>query len=123
MSQNRYSSEFENQALVKVRERADKSVGTIAQELGLPVEALARFRRALGISPDYANAHRNLAVVQYEQAVQAAFRDVADALSARRWLAKQVQVQGDAPLAQAFAARITAAAVPSGASGSMVIAR
>ena len=35
MTKNRYSREFESQALVKVRERADKSVGTIAQELGM----------------------------------------------------------------------------------------
>ena len=33
MTKNRYSREFESQALVKVRERAEKSVGTIALKL------------------------------------------------------------------------------------------
>ena len=43
MTKNRYSREFENQALVKVRERADKSVGTIAQELGMSEGTLRKW--------------------------------------------------------------------------------
>ena len=58
---------------------------------------------------------RNLAVVQYEQAVQAAFRDVADALSARRWLAEQVQVQREALAVQRERARLSRLAYDNGA--------
>ena len=43
MTKNRYSREFESQALVKVRERADKSVGTIAQELGMSEGTLRKW--------------------------------------------------------------------------------
>ena len=43
MTKNRYSREFENQALTKVRERADKSVGTIAQELGMSEGTLRKW--------------------------------------------------------------------------------
>lgn len=43
MTKNRYSKEFESQALVKVRERADKSVGTIAQELGMSEGTLRKW--------------------------------------------------------------------------------
>ena len=43
MTKNRYSREFESQALTKVRERADKSVGTIAQELGMSEGTLRKW--------------------------------------------------------------------------------
>ena len=43
MSKNRYSREFESQALIKVRERADKSVGTVAQELGISEGTLRKW--------------------------------------------------------------------------------
>ena len=36
MKRNHHSKEFENQALIKVRERGDKSVRTVAQELHMP---------------------------------------------------------------------------------------
>lgn len=42
---------------------------------------------------DLTEARRNIAVANYEQTVQGAFRDVADALADRRWLARQVEVQ------------------------------
>ena len=64
---------------------------------------------------DLAEVRRNLAVVQYEQAVQAAFRDVADALSARRWLAEQVQVQREALAVQRERARLSRLAGDNGA--------
>ncbi len=38
-----------------------------------------------------ARAERDIALAAYEQAIQSAFRDVADALAARRWLAEQIQ--------------------------------
>lgn len=40
-----------------------------------------------------AEARRNIAVADYEQTVQGAFREVADALADRRWLTRQVEVQ------------------------------
>jgi outer membrane protein, multidrug efflux system len=40
-----------------------------------------------------AEARRHLAVADYEQTVQGAFREVADALADRRWLTRQVAVQ------------------------------
>jgi len=45
-----------------------------------------------GYNLDLAQARRDQAVAAYEQAIQAAFRDVSDALSARRWLAEQVDI-------------------------------
>ena len=41
---------------------------------------------------DLAEVRRDQAVVRYEQAVQSAFRDVSDALSARHWLGEQLAV-------------------------------
>ncbi|MDR3510752.1 MAG: efflux transporter outer membrane subunit [Caulobacteraceae bacterium] len=38
-----------------------------------------------------AKAERDIALATYEQSIQSAFRDVADALAARRWLGEQVQ--------------------------------
>lgn len=40
-----------------------------------------------------AKAQRKIAIADYERTVQTAFRDVADALAARRWLAKQIEAQ------------------------------
>jgi outer membrane protein, multidrug efflux system len=42
---------------------------------------------------DLAEARRNIAVSDYEQIVQGAFREVADALADRRWLARLAEVQ------------------------------
>ena len=44
---------------------------------------------------DLAEARRNIAVANYEQTVQSAFREVADALADRRWITRQVAVQQD----------------------------
>lgn len=42
---------------------------------------------------DLAIARRDIAVVNYERTIQTAFREVADALAARRWLAEQFEAQ------------------------------
>ena len=42
---------------------------------------------------DLAVARRNIAVANYELTIQNAFREVADALAARRWLAAQIDAQ------------------------------
>jgi multidrug efflux system outer membrane protein len=44
-------------------------------------------------SLDLAKVRSEIAVVNYEKAVQTAFREVSDALSARQWLTEQVQIQ------------------------------
>jgi outer membrane protein, multidrug efflux system len=54
-----------------------------------------------------AEARRNLALANYEKAVQNAFRDVSDALSARRWLADQVAIAQTALSVQAERARLS----------------
>ena len=65
---------------------------------------------------DLAQVRTQQAVVQYEQAVQVAFREVADALSARRWLAEQLQVQQQALAVQQERARLSRLSHDQGAS-------
>lgn len=48
-------------------------------------------RRRAGV--DLAEARRDVAVASYERAIQVAFREVADALSAQQWLTQQVAIQ------------------------------
>jgi multidrug efflux system outer membrane protein len=57
--------------------------------LSLPIFEGGRNRANL----DLAEARRNVAVSDYEQTIQGAFREVADALADRRWIARQVAVQ------------------------------
>lgn len=45
---------------------------------------------------DLANVRKHLAVVEYEQIIQSAFRDVADALASQHWLQQQLSVQQQA---------------------------
>ena len=42
---------------------------------------------------DLADARKNIAVAEYEKTIQVAFREVADALTARDWLNEQVKAQ------------------------------
>jgi multidrug efflux system outer membrane protein len=56
---------------------------------------------------DLAEARRDLAVASYEKTVQAAFRDVSDALSARKWLAEQLDIAQAALAAQTERARLS----------------
>lgn len=65
--------------------------------LSLPIFDAGRNRASL----DLAEVRRELAVVNYEKTVQTAFREVSDALSARRWLAEQVGIQQATLAAQA----------------------
>ncbi|MFY3063967.1 TolC family protein, partial [Achromobacter xylosoxidans] len=55
-------------------------------------------------------------VASYERAIQGAFKDVADALSARRWLAEQVQVLRATVDAQSERARLAKLRYDHGAS-------
>lgn len=70
--------------------------------LTLPLFDAGRLRGNLALS----EARRVEAVAQYEKTVQAAFRDVADALAARRWLAEQVAILQDTEAAQAERLRL-----------------
>lgn len=56
---------------------------------------------------DLAEARRDLAVASYEKTVQSAFRDVSDALSARKWLAQQLDIAQAALAAQTERARLS----------------
>lgn len=56
--------------------------------ISLPIFDAGRRRNNL----DLAEVRRDLAVAGYEKTVQSAFRDVADALAAQRWLAEQVAI-------------------------------
>lgn len=64
--------------------------------LRLPLFHRGRLRGNLTV----AQAREHIAVASYERTVQAAFRDVADALAARRWLAAQVAAQERNTVAQ-----------------------
>ncbi|MGE0666959.1 MAG: efflux transporter outer membrane subunit [Sphingomonadales bacterium] len=55
---------------------------------------------------DLTKARRNIAVATYEKTVQTAFREVADALAARRYLADQVEAQERALVAQRNSAEL-----------------
>ena len=59
---------------------------------------------------------RDQAVAGYERAIQSAFKDVADALSARRWLAEQVEVLRATVAAQGERARLAKLRYDHGAS-------
>ena len=84
MTKNRYSREFESQALVKVRERADKSVGTIAQELGMSEGTLRKWvtnanRKERAATPE--------AALPIDMAASAWSAASTSACAARRWKA------------------------------------
>ena len=62
---------------------------TLAPQLLLPIFDAGRNQAGLGS----ANAGRDIAVAQYEKAIQTAFREVADALAARDTLGEQLRAQ------------------------------
>lgn len=66
----------------------------LVPRLTLPIFDAGRMRAGL----DLATVRRDATVANYEKSVQNAFREVADALSSRRWLAEQVRI-GQATLA------------------------
>jgi len=64
---------------------------------------------------DVSKARRNLAVADYERTIQGAFREVADALADRRWLAEQVAAQQATLAAQTERARLAGLRYQNGA--------
>ncbi|MDO9313147.1 MAG: efflux transporter outer membrane subunit [Burkholderiaceae bacterium] len=87
------------------------SAWTFAPSISLPIFDGGRRAAAL----DLAEVRHEQAVVRYEQAVQAAFRDVADALSARRWFGEQVKILRDTLAVQTERARLAKLRYDSGA--------
>ena len=66
-----------------------QSAWSFIPQVTLPIFDAGRTRNNLNVS----KAQRDLAVVQYEKAVQVAFRDVADALAGRATLVDQLSAQ------------------------------
>jgi multidrug efflux system outer membrane protein len=75
---------------------------SLVPRLTLPIFDAGRNQAAL----DLAGVRREIAVANYEKSVQSAFREVADALSARQWLSEQVHVARRALAAQSERARL-----------------
>ncbi|MFM0084878.1 efflux transporter outer membrane subunit [Paraburkholderia sediminicola] len=85
--------------------------------VSLPIFDAGRTRSNL----ELALARQSEAVAQYEKTIQQAFRDVADALSARQWLADQVRTERDTLAAQSERARLVALRYDSGATPFMEV--
>lgn len=67
----------------------DNRTWSIGPSISLPLFDFGRNRGNLTV----AQARENVAVAEYESAIETAFREVADALAGRRWLAEQVAAQ------------------------------
>ena len=76
---------------------------SFSPSISLPLFDGGRLRNNLSL----AETRRDIAVATYEKTVQSAFRDVADALSARRWLAAQLTIAESARATQAERARLS----------------
>lgn len=79
--------------------------------ISLPIFDGGRLRAGL----DLAEVRRDMAVANYEKTVQNAFREVADALSTRQWLARQLALQREALEVQTRRARLAQLRYDSGA--------
>lgn len=77
------SNELEN--LFEAANRA----WTFMPAIAVPIFNAGRLRANL----DLAAIRRDMAVAEYEQTIQQAFREVSDALSARHWLVQQLDIQ------------------------------
>ncbi|MCE3262915.1 MAG: multidrug transporter [Pseudoduganella sp.] len=75
---------------------------TFAPQLVLPIFDTGRNRAGLDVS----HARKHIAVADYEKTIQAAFREVADALAARAYLGEQVAAQRAVQDAQAERLRL-----------------
>ena len=82
-----------------------------APSLSIPIFDAGRNRAGLQL----AQVRRDLAVAEYDKAVQNAFRDVSDALSAQQWLAEQLRIQQDSLAAQTERARLATLRYDNGA--------
>ena len=75
---------------------ADNHTWSFGPSINVPIFNLGRTRGNLTV----AQARKNIAVADYERAIQTAFREVADALAGRRYLADQRAAQERGTLAQ-----------------------
>lgn len=75
---------------------------SFAPSLSLPIFDGGRLQSNLDLN----EVRRDIAVADYERSVQTAFREVSDALSAREWLARQVQIQQSTLATQTERARL-----------------
>ncbi len=91
--------------------KAGSTAWNFAPNVSLPLFDGGRRQAAL----DVAEVRSEQAVVRYEQAVEGAFRDVADALAARRWLGEQVRLLEAMQTVQAERARLAKLRYDSGA--------
>lgn len=91
--------------------RSGSHAWSFAPQISLPIFDRGRRQASL----DLAEVRREQAVVRYEQTIEAAFRDVSDALSAQRWVTAQVQTQRDTLALQAERARLAKLRYDSGA--------
>ena len=82
--------------------KAGSAAWTFTPSINIPIFQGGRLVNNL----DLAEARRVESVANYEKTIQGAFRDVADALSARRWLADQVTILQATQDAQAERARL-----------------
>ena len=85
---------------------------SIAPQLLLPIFDAGRDQANLAV----AKVSRDVAVAQYEKAIQSAFREVADALAGRATLGEQMQAQQAQTAAEAERARLTELRYKNGAS-------
>ncbi len=76
---------------------------SFSPSISLPLFDGGRLRNNLNL----ADTRRDIAVASYEKTIQSAFRDVAEALSARRWLAAQVTIAEGARATQSERARLS----------------
>ena len=91
--------------------RAGSGAWSFTPVLSVPIFAGGRNKANL----DVAQARRDIAVSVYEQTVQNAFREVADALANRRWLGRLVAVQRTTVAIQTERARLADLRYRSGA--------
>lgn len=76
--------------------KGDSESWSFGPSISLPIFDFGRNTANL----DVAEARKNIAVATYEKTIQTAFREVADALAARRFLAEQLEAQTRALAAQ-----------------------
>jgi outer membrane protein, multidrug efflux system len=88
---------------------------TLAPQLILPLLDAGRNQAGL----ESAQAMRDIAVAQYEKAIQTAFREVADALASRTTLARQLQAQQSLLAAEADRSRLTKLRLDNGAASQL----
>ncbi|AMD47855.1 RND transporter [Bordetella holmesii F627] len=88
------------------------SAWSFSPNLNLPIFDAGRRQSNL----ELAHARQQQAIAQYEKTIQTVFREVADALSARYWLAEQVQILQATVQAQGERARLARLRYDHGAS-------